>query len=439
MRRYKSYQTGSVVFPTVLFTSLWIVTMTIFLLYYAHWQSTKQDITAYKSMNEQLKRDLRRELDEQLRGIENLTGFYSEDVDRTSLDKIITNLNTIRKNKSSEKGTKQYYGIYGLTSPDIQRIKLTATTYPVNIEVVLNAFEARIIELQDEEKTLNESLNEINKDISAKTQEYSIIKDRHNSRIEQLDREKENLEQKYKNFIAKVVEQKNLAIRNKEKAEATRREKENNLKKKTLEYENVILKKMSDIRLLQAEKYGGKEKQLSQPKLFDASEESVDGHIVFSNPLSNAIYIDLGRKNKIFRGLKFDVFRLAQRGEKEFKGRIEVKRVMDKISEAVVVSQVDEMDPLVNGDVIVNPIFNQNKPMYLSFTDSQLEKPRLAQLVKDIQEVDGIVEKKVTSKTNFVVIDNEKKGQEHENYTSAIKFKIPLMDEKTLLQYVGDQ
>ncbi|WP_372364485.1 hypothetical protein [Candidatus Uabimicrobium sp. HlEnr_7] len=439
MRRYKSYQTGSVVFPTILFTSLWIITMTIFLLYYTHWQSTKQDIAAYKSLNDELRTNLRRNLDEQLRGVENLTGFYGEDDARTSLDKIISNLNTIIKNKSSEKGTKQYYGIYGLASPEIYREKLTATTYPINIETVLNAFEARIIELQDQEGTLKESFNEIQKDIAAKTQEYVVIKDHHNERIEQLKREKENLDQKYKNFISKVVDQKNLAVKNKEDAEAKRREKENTLKKKTLEYENVILKKMSDIRLLQAEKYGGKEKQLSQPKLFDASEETIDGQVVFSNPLSNAIYIDLGRKNKIFRGLKFDVFRLAERGEKEFKGRIEVKRVMDKISEAVVVSQIDEMDPLVNGDVIVNPIFNQNKPMYLSFTDNRLEKPRLAQLVKDVQEVDGIVEKKVTSKTNFVVIDNDKKGQEHENYTSAVKFKIPLMDERTLLKYVGDQ
>ena len=46
------------------------------------------------------------------------------------------------------------------------------------------------------------------------------------------------------------------------------------------------------------------------------------------------------------------------------------------------------------------------------------------------------VEEEVTAKTNFVIVGQ--KGQEHQNYLSALSYGIPLMTEDILLRYVGD-
>lgn len=438
MKKYNAYhQRGSIFFPLVLFVSLWIVTMTVYLFYYMHWQSKEQDAVAYKQLNQKLVREVDIPLSEYIQAVEGLVGFTEQDFNRVSLEKLIKNINTLTNGEGA--GSAKSYEIFGISSPEIFEEKLASTSYPVNIEVALRAFEARVIELQEQEKILKEGIYELEKDIDSKKTEYNNIKDKLSAHLDELSREKGNLEEKYTTFIDKVIGQKEVALESKEKFKEERRKSEDQLRVKRVDYENLVSKKIGDIKLLQAEKYGGQEKRISEPKLFDAAKEFVDGEVVFGDALSNTIYINLGRKNKIFRGLKFDVFRLVDKGEKEFKGRIEVKRVMDKISETMIIEQVNQTDPIVSGDVIINPIFSENRPIYATFTEDNLTKPRIEKLIQDIREVGGVVENKVTSRTNLVIIDNENKGIEHENYEDAVKFQIPLVDEKTLMKYIGDQ
>lgn len=160
-----------------------------------------------------------------------------------------------------------------------------------------------------------------------------------------------------------------------------------------------------------------------------------DGAIVFADHKTNTVYIDTGRKNGVQRGLKFDVYRYSKKGKKVFKGRLEIQKVMDKVSMALITRQKNRYDPIVTGDIISNPVFQEGKPIYFVFAGKFLRTSN-ENLKKLIENIGSKVEDKVTARTNFVIVGN--KGEDHPNYVAAVSYGIPLMTEKEVLKYIGD-
>lgn len=207
------------------------------------------------------------------------------------------------------------------------------------------------------------------------------------------------------------------------------------MKTEKTDFENKLNQKKGKIRELQAAKYGRTVYAESiKQRDFLPQEEKEDGIIVFADPKTQTVYINLGEKHAI-RGLKFDVYRQAPQATRSFVGKIEIQKVMEKVSMAAVTKLQNPLDPIVNGDFIINPIFNAEESVYIAFA-GKFSKISNEEAQRWAEQLGAKVEPNVSVKTNFVIV--APKSEEHENYRLALNFGIPLMSEEVFLRYIGD-
>lgn len=210
---------------------------------------------------------------------------------------------------------------------------------------------------------------------------------------------------------------------------------EEKLAQKKSEYESIISQKKNEILKIQAEKYGRTAySEVNKQKTFQPEEEKEDGTVIYTDPLSQSVYIDLGQESNVIPGLKFDVYRNAKQGNKKFIGRIEIQKIQDKISTATIIEIVDPLDPIVDGDLLSNPMYRKDKPVYVAFAGS-LHNVTNEEATKFIEKIGAKVEKRVNAKTNYVIVGYQ--VEDNLNYRDAAKFGIPLMTEQVLFQYIG--
>lgn len=82
-----------------------------------------------------------------------------------------------------------------------------------------------------------------------------------------------------------------------------------------------------------------------------------DGKILEVSDKLDLAYIDRGSNHRLVRGIRFRV-ESGTPGVERLKGWIEVTDVEASISEVAIVSVVDAFDPIVAGDVIINPLYD---------------------------------------------------------------------------------
>lgn len=109
---------------------------------------------------------------------------------------------------------------------------------------------------------------------------------------------------------------------------------------------------------------------LEELKVRDAIKYDIHrahGRIISPDIPNKIAFIDLGSRERIVTGLKFMVAKKGKRGEFVFKGRVEVKKVWLTYSEVAVTSLFDDDMPVVDGDLLVNPLFHTRRPVVVAF------------------------------------------------------------------------
>jgi BRCA1 C Terminus (BRCT) domain len=142
----------------------------------------------------------------------------------------------------------------------------------------------------------------------------------------------------------------------------------------------------------------------------DENPWAPDGKILSVGENTGLVFIDIGSRQLLRAGVKFDVFRYGKGGELVRKGAIEVRETNPDDSTAGVLTELSDFDPIVAGDVIANPHFakNHSKVFVLLGNFPAYGTDFLAQRLRDL----GCeVETSVTSHTDFLVL-GEKGGEE---------------------------
>ena len=85
-----------------------------------------------------------------------------------------------------------------------------------------------------------------------------------------------------------------------------------------------------------------------------------DGRILSTSSRSDLAYIDIGKKDGLRRGTKFEVFRFGKGGVLIPKGWVEVRDVENETAKCGILTISDPLAPIVKGDVVVNPHFARN-------------------------------------------------------------------------------
>ena len=130
-----------------------------------------------------------------------------------------------------------------------------------------------------------------------------------------------------------------------------------------------------------------------------------DGEILNVSEELGKAWISLGTKNKLRRGLVFDVFAYQKGGKRISKGRVEVLKVEDDFSEVAVLENLDRFNPISAGDQITSPFFDQDDVPHFVFAGEAATngKYSVEEMVRKIELFGGVVSTSVALDTDFVV------------------------------------
>lgn len=227
------------------------------------------------------------------------------------------------------------------------------------------------------------------------------------------------------------------------------------------------------------------------------TQSEADGKILSLDIPTRFCVIDLGRINGVHRGMRFDVMRWRQNKLNKL-ATIEVTKVGSSTSEAAIlneppvrkvcpvtgyvatdieeryspyatgegdraiplvsivqedVSSMKESDPVVEGDLLVNPVFERDKKLKIAFAGDPVVYP-LDVLKNQIQEAGAVLQEMIDIDTDFLVvgrIDQDKllmepefgdKDPKLEIYRKALEianqYGIPIIREVELYDYLRD-
>lgn len=139
-----------------------------------------------------------------------------------------------------------------------------------------------------------------------------------------------------------------------------------------------------------------------------------DGRVLMAKPGEEVVYINLGRRDKVTRGMQFAVYSggAGIPADGRGKARIEVARIFETSSECVV-RELFGTEVIIEGDIINNPIYDRTHSLKFvvagtfDFDGDGHDDPDGADRIKAlIREWGGQVADGVTARVDFVVVGN---------------------------------
>jgi hypothetical protein len=161
-----------------------------------------------------------------------------------------------------------------------------------------------------------------------------------------------------------------------------------------------------------------------------------DGEILAINENRQLAYINLLRKDRLFRGTKFQVYSLEKGGQKLDKGTLEVIDVRDSLSSVCAILQTNDPHwPLKVGDRIYNDLYEGGRTRYVAFAGRFVGKLSNEEASAALRKFGDVYQDKVDEKTNYVVVAEG--YEEHPNYKAAQEYGIKILRENILMDYLG--
>ncbi len=179
-------------------------------------------------------------------------------------------------------------------------------------------------------------------------------------------------------------------------------------------------------------------------KRVDAEPEAPDGAILAVGRDGGTAFIDLGGRDDLRRGTRFEVLRRGQGGTLRSVGRVEVQEVDSAMALVGVLGTPDPYDPILPGDLIRNPHFTkgQETRFYL-IGDFPLSMSREF-IGQRLDELGARLDDSLGVSTDVVVLGHESLTNdefaqpltETDEYVLAEKLGLRLMRLDELAQYL---
>jgi hypothetical protein len=161
-----------------------------------------------------------------------------------------------------------------------------------------------------------------------------------------------------------------------------------------------------------------------------------DGEILAIDEVRQIAFVNLLRKDRLFKGTRFNCYSLEKGGQKLDKGTIEVIQVRDDLSSLCsIVSTVDPAWPLKVGDKIYNDLFEGNRTRNIAIAGRFTGKLSNEEAAGLVRKFGDRFQDKADENTSYVIVAEG--YEEHPNYKAALEFGIKILREKILYDYLG--
>jgi hypothetical protein len=162
-----------------------------------------------------------------------------------------------------------------------------------------------------------------------------------------------------------------------------------------------------------------------------------DGRILNLSGLAGKGWIDLGRVNHLRKGLVFRVFQYVKGGKKAYKGRAEVIKVDETVSEVRILEEDDALNPISNGDYIFSPFYDPEAQPVFVFGGTGLAAKDVTKeyLVMKMKDYGAVVKDKVDLYTDYLVALTDYESSPE--YKAARELNVTVIRERDLLEFIG--
>ncbi|GEM_PF-2486523 len=168
---------------------------------------------------------------------------------------------------------------------------------------------------------------------------------------------------------------------------------------------------------------------------------------ILSPDIPNRIaFIDLGSRERVVPGLKFLVAKMGPQGKFHFKGKVLVKKVWMTYSEVAITEVTDRNHPIVDGDVLVNPLFHPRHPVVVHFLGEREPKKirpswSVAEASRRISEIGSVVREKLSLDVDFVIYTEARANAPRDQdggYKLAVLLGVPVEEASEVYRFLED-
>lgn len=188
-------------------------------------------------------------------------------------------------------------------------------------------------------------------------------------------------------------------------------------------------------------------RQLEELKVKEVIKHEINfihGKIINPDVPNKMGYIDIGSRERVVPGMKFLVGNRGVQGKFEYKAKIEVKKAWITYCQVAITEVYDATRPVVEGDHIVNPLFNKERPIVVAFVGEEHPlklRYSVDEATRRIQEIGSQVRKEVSLDVDYVIFTeagSQKTRESYDPFKKAVFLEIPIADASDIFRFLGD-
>jgi len=157
-----------------------------------------------------------------------------------------------------------------------------------------------------------------------------------------------------------------------------------------------------------------------------AEPDDVDGSILSVGKTGAVAYVDLGARQGLRRGTRFEVLRLGKSGELVLKGTVEVRDVEDDMSLVGLTAEPNAFDPILPGDKLRNPHFEANATLHFYLLGDFPLTLSKEQATARLRELGAEVDETLGTSTDVLVLGEKSlaEGEGAPELTESDEYKL---------------
>lgn len=159
-----------------------------------------------------------------------------------------------------------------------------------------------------------------------------------------------------------------------------------------------------------------------------------DGTVVSVDLDRQLVYINLTKKDRLFRFMRFNVFAMEKGMVKVDRGVVELIDIGEEYSVCAIVRQSDPKSPMKKGDLFYNTYYDRNVPNHVVIA-GRLTKYSRDEVAQKLRELGDVYQERVDDKTNYCIV-----GEGYENdpvYIAARDMGVRILVERYVYEYLG--
>jgi NAD-dependent DNA ligase len=141
--------------------------------------------------------------------------------------------------------------------------------------------------------------------------------------------------------------------------------------------------------------------------------DEVDAKVLLVNLQENFVMLDLGKRDRVRKGMRFNVVGLIKGVLPIDKGEVEVREVFREVCYARILSMKDKENPIVAGDGAMNKIYSRNEKLVFVLV-GRLAGFNRGEFIRFVEERGDIVANKIDINTDYLIVGTGVEGNEEE-------------------------